>query len=59
LRAHPTIRILAELRSALEDRVLFSLNRQLAVPILDGIDLTLTDIGSTIQHARATPRTMK
>jgi predicted RNase H-like HicB family nuclease len=33
-----------ELRSALEDWVLFSLNRQLAVPVLDGIDLAVTDV---------------
>jgi predicted RNase H-like HicB family nuclease len=34
----------AELRSALEDWVLFTLNRQLAMPVLDGIDLTVTDV---------------
>ncbi len=34
----------SELRSALEDWVLFSLNRQIPVPILDGIDLTVTDV---------------
>ncbi len=34
----------AELRSALEDWVLFSLNRQLGVPAIDGIELTVTDV---------------
>ena len=34
----------AELKSALEDWVLFSLRRQLPVPIVDGIDLTVTEV---------------
>jgi predicted RNase H-like HicB family nuclease len=33
-----------ELRSALEDWMLFSLNRQLVVPVLEGIDLSVTDV---------------
>jgi predicted RNase H-like HicB family nuclease len=35
---------IAELRSALEDWVVFSLNRQAAVPVIDGIDLRITDV---------------
>ena len=32
------------LQSALEDWVLFSLNRQLPVPVVDGIDLAVTEV---------------
>ena len=34
----------AELASALEDWVLFSLRRQRPVPVVDGIDLAMTEI---------------
>ena len=33
-----------ELQSALEDWIIFSLSRGLPVPIIDGIDLAITDI---------------
>jgi predicted RNase H-like HicB family nuclease len=35
----------AELASALEDWVLFSLRRQRPVPTVDGIDLAVTEVG--------------
>lgn len=34
----------AELKSALEDWVLFSLGRQLPLPVLDGLDLAVTEV---------------
>jgi predicted RNase H-like HicB family nuclease len=33
-----------ELESALEDWVVFSLGRQLPVPVVDGIDLSVTEV---------------
>jgi predicted RNase H-like HicB family nuclease len=33
-----------ELRSTLEDWVLFSLRRGQPIPVIDGIDLTITDV---------------
>ena len=33
-----------ELKSALEDWVVFSLDRQIPVPVVDGIDLTVTEV---------------
>ncbi len=33
-----------ELQSAIEDWIIFSLSRGLPVPIIDGIDLAITDI---------------
>jgi predicted RNase H-like HicB family nuclease len=33
-----------ELRSALEDWIVFSLRRERPVPIVDGIDLTITEV---------------